>query len=194
MVLMSCYQEQGWAGLPLSFVGVEGEATKCRLRSLWWWSCRPQPEHVTLLFKSVCVSHCLLAVRCVGWFLGCASFLGPRLNLPQPPTLPLRWASGLLGGGNRGYPAFGGTPGSPSIAQAKTRPQKPSHSRTRRVCSLSVSSQPGAGGDGVGAPLPSIQKWPCPPSPSPRRSAQRGQAPGERRREPGVRTAGAMCV
>lgn len=152
----------------------------------------PQPERVTVLFKSVCESLSLAVPR-AGWFLGCASFLG-RLSLPQPPTLPLRWASGLLSGGNRGYPAFRGTPGSPSIAQAKTRPQKPSHSRTRRVCSLSVSSQPGAGGDGVGAPLPSIQKWLCPPSPSPRWSAQRGQAPGERRCEPGVRTAGAMCV
>lgn len=149
----------------------------------------PQPEHVTLLFKSVCESL-LLAVPRAGWFLGCASFLG-RLSLPQPPTLPLHWASGLLRGSHRGYPAFRGTPGSPSIAQADLRNPATRGQGVFAACRSVLSQE--LVGMGWGLHFPQFRSGPA-TLPSPRWSAQRGQAPGERRRSPGMRTAGAMCV
>lgn len=91
---------------------------RCQLRSLWRWSCRPRPEHVTLLFKSVCESL-FTAVQC-GVVSRLCSFLSPCLSRPQLPALPLCCPRGSWRG-NLGAP------------QAKTRPQKPSLSRTRRV-------------------------------------------------------------
>lgn len=170
---MSCFQEQSrWPSL--SFVPcVEGEARKCRLQSLWRWSCWPRPEHVTLLFKSVCVSHCLLAVQHVGWFLGCASFLIVSV-FPSRPLRRCAGPSGLLGSGNQGSPAFGSTPGSPSIAQAKTQPQK---SATRRrgvftACRLVLSRE--LVGMGWGLHFPRLISGP-PTPPEPALVVQRGR-------------------
>lgn len=135
MVLMSCWQEQGWAGLPrvCPVCGGRGHAMSVTVPPAW--SCRPRPEHVTLLFKSVCESLCASSAAC--------GVLSRLCLVPQSSSQSSPAARSAAALGPRGSWAVGtGVPLHLGAPQAKTQPQKPRHSRTRRVCSLSAGSQP----------------------------------------------------